>query len=88
MRSASGGDIGGGELNAEGNVNTISPTHGASAPIFWFELATRGSRWVSTSIKLLIRIHVVGDSPEFEDGASGQYFGSLCDTGFFDLVWL
>jgi hypothetical protein len=73
MRSDSGGDIGGGELNAEENVNTISPSHGASVPIFWFELATRGSRWVSTSIKRLIRIHVVGDSPEFEDALTIIY---------------
>nr|WP_218778842.1 hypothetical protein [Halobacterium hubeiense] len=31
---------------------------------------------------------MVGDPPELEDRASDQFFGRLCDTGRFDLVWI
>jgi len=44
-------------------------------------------RWVATCVEWCIRVRVVGDPPEFEDRAGDQFFGRLCDTGRFDLVW-
>jgi len=53
------------------------------------EESTRiGPYGVTTCVEWFIRVHVVGDPPDFKNRAGNQFFGRLCDTGRFDLVWV